>query len=205
MFASHAFLQQRSPSSQTSHHNLFNCICIICTIVSPWFSVTMLIQCIVLGYEQVSGFWAFQHRVELSALFNEIVFLVFGRKLILLLAVDACLLNGLRASLWNLMKLNSRLEMLANYGWSISIWKPRLCILAGKEQSLLKGVCIVIIIIIIIPFSKWALLAVHSVQLSSESDGEEDKYLSVTLDWLLHLSYVKIEKSHDYLFGSGFR
>ena len=53
MFASHAFLQQCSPSSQTSHHNLFNCIC---TIVSPWFSVTMLIQCIVLGYEQVSGF-----------------------------------------------------------------------------------------------------------------------------------------------------
>jgi hypothetical protein len=55
-------------------------------------------------------------------------------------------------------------------------------LLAGKEQSLLRGVRIVIVIITI-PISKVELiLAVHSVQLDSESDGEEDRYLSVTLD-----------------------
>jgi hypothetical protein len=68
---------------------------------------------------QVSRSGAFHHGVKLSALFNEIVFLGFSRKLLLLLA--ACILNGLRVSLQNMMKLNSRLEMLANYGGNISI------------------------------------------------------------------------------------
>ena len=55
-------------------------------------------------------------------------------------------------------------------------------LLEEKEQLLSRGVRIGIDIVII-PISKsCSFLDVHSVQLESEWDGEEDKYLSVTLD-----------------------
>lgn len=51
-------------------------------------------------------------------------------------------------------------------------------LLAGRGQSLLRGVRIMIIIVIVAEL----LLAMHSIQVDGDADRGDAKFLSVTLD-----------------------